>query len=218
MGRVFRSRVLVAGLLLAVVAPFAMAEQPTGSALGTSTATTAYPPIEFAGQAFDFHDKRPISSGSALYYAPTHQDPDQASQAIIINYYNAKFGDGSVVSAEGIAKGLLQHFSSRGGNPVTSFAVPDKSGNGKFTYFVVSYYIYPSDGDADIWFSKIGEINSGVVGVLYKRQVSGADRDTLAKNVKDWLRQNLKTYGSSLGTFAPPPAPSGTCVAPGCSR
>lgn len=179
----------------------------TASTLGTSTVATTYPPLEFAGQTFDFHDKRQISSGSALYYAPDRQDPDQASQAIIINYYNAKLDDGSVVSAEGIAKALLQRFSARGGIVMTSFAVPDKSGNGKLTYFVVSYYIYPSDGNGDIWFSKIEEIKGTVVGTLYKRRISGSDADTIATNIRGWLHQNLNTYGSSLGVLAASAAP-----------
>lgn len=180
----------------------------TASTLGTSAAATPYPPLEFVGQVFYFHDKRGISSGSALYYAPDRQDPDQASQSIIINYYNAKLDDGSVVSAESIAKAMLQRFSAQGGIVVTSFAVPDKSGNGKLTYFVVSYYIYPSDGNGDIWFSKIEQINGAVVGTLYKRQIPGSDAGNIATNVRGWLQQNLKTYGSSLGGLAAPLAPS----------
>lgn len=183
-----------------------------------STAANPYPPIQFAGLSFDFHDQRPISSGSALYFAPDQQDPDQASQAIIINYYNATFDDGSVVSAENIAKGLVQRYKARGATLLLPFAVPDKSGSGKFTYFVTAYYIYPSDGNADIWFSKIEEVGGRVVGILYKRQFSGADVETITKNINDWLHLNLKTYGSYLGALQAPPVPNGVCAKHVCNR
>jgi hypothetical protein len=183
-----------------------------------SAAAVTYPAIQFAGQTFDFHDQRPISSGSALYFAPDRQDPDQASQAIIINYYNAKFDDGSVVSAENIAKALVQHYKAGKATLLLPFAVPDKSGNGKLTYFVTAYYIYPSDGNADIWFAKIEEIDSRVVGILYKRQISGGDVETITKNANDWLHQNLKSYGSYLGALQAPPAPDGACAQHDCNR
>ena len=166
---------------------------------------TTSPALVFAGETFDFHDQQPIRSGSALYYTPGHQDPDRANQTIIVNYYNAKLDDGRTATAEGLAKDLLQHFSSRGGTVVSSFAAPDKSGDGKLTYFIVSYYIYPSDGNADIWFSKIEERDGRVIGILYKHQISGAAADDLTSTVKDWLRQNLKTYGSAIAGLAPLP-------------
>jgi hypothetical protein len=188
------------------------------SASAPSMAAATYPPIQFAGQAFDFHDQRPISSGSALYFAPNRQDPDQASQAIIISYYNARFDDGSVVSAENIAKALVQRYKTRGGTLLLPFAVPNKSGNGKLTYFVTAYYVYPSDGNADIWFAKVEEIDGEVVGFLYKHQITGGDVETITKNINDWLRQNLKTYGSYLGALQAPPTPNGVCLRQVCNR
>lgn len=176
-------------------------------AISSAAPDGAYPPIAFVGQTYDFYKKQKITLGWALHFAPAGQDPDRADQAIVINYYDRQDDQGHAISAEGIARSMAIQDKDRGATLLPPFATPDPSNPGKYIFFITVYYIYPKDRNGDIWIGKVLQVGNGIVGMLYKQQVYGADDAAIAESVKRWLLRNLNTYGGALSTLAPPPGP-----------
>ena len=87
---------------------------------------------------------------------------------------------------------------SRGGTVIMPFKVPDPADKSRFVYYVTMYYIYPQDGNGDIWLSKMLQSGDRTVGILYKHQVDGENAKAIAESARLWLVQNLKDYSSAL--------------------
>ncbi len=168
--------------------------------------TTGHPPIAFAGKTYDFYKQERIKLGWALYFAPDHQDPDRADQSIVVDYFDAADDKGHPISAEGVARAMAEQDKAKGAILLPPFATPDAANPGKYNFFVQLYYIYPQDGNGDIWVSKISQADGAVVGILYKQRVAGADSAAIGDAVRNWLLANLRNYGTALSALIPPPA------------
>jgi hypothetical protein len=46
--------------------------------------------------------------------------------------------------------------------------------------------------------------SNGVVGVLYRHSIAGNSVTAIEAEVRNWLHDNLRAYGSSLGAIAVP--------------
>jgi hypothetical protein len=188
------------GRLLAVILATMVAAAPARAD------SAAYPPIVFVGQNYDFYRKDRITAGWAFYFAPNRQDPDRSEQAIIVNYFDGMDDAGKTISAEGVARGMAAQGKAKGATLLPPFATPDPLIKGKYNFFISLYYVYPQDRNGDIWIGKVSQVGDQVVGMLYKQQVAGADSTAISDAVKNWLLQNLRTYGSALGALSPPAA------------
>lgn len=160
--------------------------------------------IEFMGQSFNLNKFEDITNGNALYFAPGAQDPDQSADEIIVNFYDRQSKEGAEITPEGIADRMQAQAKARGGTVIMPFKVPDPADKSRFVYYVTMYYVYPQDGNGDIWLSKMFQSGDRAVGILYKHQVNGANADAIAANARAWLVQHVKDYSSALENIAVP--------------
>lgn len=169
----------------------------------------SYLPISFMGKTYNFFKVQEIKDGRGIYFVPGGQNPDQATEAIIINYISSQDSQGNALSAEQIAMAMAQNSKRKGATVIAPFGAPDPLNKSQNAFFMSMYYVYPNDGNGDIWISKVAQAGNKVIGILYKHQVSGPDAATITMNIKSWLAQNLQTYGGALGSLIPPTEPNG---------
>jgi hypothetical protein len=200
-------RILSLMLLSAVIAARAADNSP-GAASAILPGNEKDPAVLFLGRAYNLHEVKGITNGWAAYYAPHDENPDDASDEIIINHMNANDGQGNPLSAERLFNEMLAYVRQRGGIIISPFKVPDPAISGAYVHYVTFYYLYPKDDNADIWLSRIFQSPTGAISVLYKHRVEGADDPAMTEaNVRQWMVQNLKVYGNALGALQLPSEP-----------
>ena len=187
-------RALVSLVAVCLAAPAAIADNATP------------PALVLVGKSYDFYKRERIHLGWALYFAPDHQDPDRADQSIVVDYFDAADDKGNPISAEGVARAMAERDKAKGAILLPPFATPDPANPGKYNFFVQLYYVYPKDGNGDIWVTKTSQVGGAVVGILYKQRVAGADSAAIGDAVRNWLLANLRNYGTALSALVPPPA------------
>jgi hypothetical protein len=207
MPRTIELHILSLMLLSAVIAARA-ADNSSGAESATLPGNEKDPAVLFLGQAYNLHDVKGITNGWGAYYAPHDENPDDASDEIIINHMNANDGQGNPLSAERLFNEMLGHVRQRGGIIISPFKVPDPAISGAYVHYVTFYYLYPKDGNADIWLSRIFQSTTGAISVLYKHRVDEGDPAVIETNVRHWLGQNLQIYGNALSALQLPSEPS----------
>jgi len=165
-------------------------------------------PIPFNGVDFTFHSIVKINNGWSALYAPFGQDPTKSRDEIIVNYFDAKDGGGNPITAEGMASGMVSNIKEHGGTTILPFAVPDPTRQGALIYYVTSYYVYPQDGNGDIWRAKVLVWKDRVVGLLVKHQVDGTGAQEIETNIRAWLVENLQSQGPIIDAIQVPPEPA----------
>jgi hypothetical protein len=160
--------------------------------------------IGFMGQAYNLSKVEKINNGNALYFAPGHQNADQSTEEIIINFYERLDKNGKAITPDGLADAMLAQVKAEGATVIMPFKVPDPADKNRYIYYITDYLVYPQDGNGDIWLSKTLQSGGRTVGVLYKHQVDGANANAIGENAMAWLRQNYKQYSTALETVAIP--------------
>jgi hypothetical protein len=162
-------------------------------------------PITFNGMRFDCRAMGTINNGWGVYYAPGGQDPDQAHDEIIINYLDKTDGKGHAITAEGMAESMLGSIKAQGGNLVLPFTAPDPAYKGRMSYYMAFYYVYPEDGNGDIWAARVVQDEDRALGVLYKHRIDGADATDIEAKITAWLKDNMGKM--PIDHLAIPPEP-----------
>lgn len=169
-----------------------------------ATADTSVRSFDFVGQTYRLGKIEQIANGDGFYFAPGGQNPDDATEEIILNVYDRQDQQGKSITADGLAESMLGQAKGRGATTVLPFKVPDAANKHRFVYYLTMYYLYPQDGNGDIWLSKILQSGDHVVGILYKHRIDGADANAIAENARAWLLENVKQYSAALDTVAIP--------------
>ena len=160
--------------------------------------------ITFMGQTYNLNKVDKINSGNALYFAPGQQNPDHAVDEIIVNFYEQQDKGGNPITPQRLSDSMIAHAQDEGAAIVMPFKIPDPADKSRYIYFMSHYLVYPEDGNADIWLSKIFQSGNRVVGILYKHRVDGKTENAIAENAKAWLAQNAEPYGNALGQIVVP--------------
>lgn len=163
-------------------------------------------PITFNGVDFAFHHVGRINNGWAAYYAPHGQDPEQSHDEIIVNYLDKTDGQGHSITAKGMAELMLGSIDAQGGKLIAPFAAPDPVYQGRLSYVMTFYYVYPRDKNGDIWRARIMQGDDRAFGVMFKHRIDGTDADDIDARIIAWLKDNMSTI--RLDTIALPPEPS----------
>jgi len=182
--------------------------QLTVPSVPARTATSVYPRIAFFGQQYTLYQTEHISNGWAAHYSIDPEHPDSATDTIVINRLHSQDTHGREIGPADYAHEMLDGVKSRGATVILPFAVPDNRHPNQYTYYADFYYIYPEQGLGDIWLSRIFLDDSGIVSILYRRTISGYDRATLERAVRQWIAMNVTSRGTALGSLTLPAQPS----------
>ncbi|GEM_PF-5175017 len=162
-------------------------------------------PITLHGVDFAFHDVGRINNGWGAYYTPGRQEPEQSHDEIIVNYMDKADAQGNEINAKNLAERMLGSIKAGNGKVILPFAAPDKAYKDRLSYYVAFYYLYPQDGNGDIWITRIVQDDDRALGVLYKHRIDGSDAADIEARILDWLKQNMET--TPVGTLVIPPEP-----------
>lgn len=165
------------------------------------------PPIFFNGMNFDFHSVKKIAEGSGVYYTPSGQDPNRANDEIIINYLNAKDERGNPITAQGMASAMVANIKAHNANFVYPFAAPDPAHKEQMIYYVLSYSIFPQDGNGEIWRARVMQRGERVIGLLIKHQVDGTGAGDIEAKIKAWMNESLQAEVPMVDAIPIPPEP-----------
>jgi len=166
--------------------------------------TTPNRSIEFMSQVYNLNKVQKINNGNALYFVPSHQNPDQSTEEIVVNFYEQQDKNGKTITPDGLADAMLAQAKAEGATVIMPFKVPDPADKSRYIYYITDYLVYPQDGNGDIWLSKTLQSGDRTVGILYKHQVDGANANAIGENAMAWLRQNYKQYSAALETVVIP--------------
>lgn len=174
-------------------------------ALWAGAASADPAPITLNGLQFDCRAMGTINNGWAVYYAPGGQDPDQAQDEIIINYLDKTDGKSHVITAQGMAESMLGSIEAQRGKLVLPFTAPDPAYQGRMSYYMAFYYVYPEDRNGDIWAARVVQDEDRALGVLYKHRIDGRGAADIEARIVAWLKDNLGKM--PIDHLAIPPEP-----------